>query len=145
MWLDAGDFLRLGFPNGPSDSNNRLLNYFLENKETLLKEEQLENLEADMKKFGHWDVYNWFESPRIRVSKIEIKGPHQRHLAAAKPSRTLRRRALSKPTGPRRAEAICQPGLAATGHRGRAGARWSNWLRRPKRPASRPRPRSRKD
>ena len=28
-----------------------------------------------MKKFGHWDVFNWFESPRIRVSKIEIEGP----------------------------------------------------------------------
>ncbi len=74
-WLDKGDFPRLGFPNGPSDSNNRLLNYFLDNKETLLDEEGLKNLDVDMKKFGHWDVFNWFESPRIRVSKIEIEGP----------------------------------------------------------------------
>ena len=74
-WLDKGDFPRLGFPNGPSESNNRLLNYFLDNKETLLDAEGLKNLEADMKKFGHWDVFNWFESPRIWVSKIEIEGP----------------------------------------------------------------------
>ena len=74
-WLDRGDFPRLGFPNGPTNSNNRLLNYLLDNKEDLLTKEQIESLADDMKQFGHWDVYTWFESPRIRVSKIEIEGP----------------------------------------------------------------------
>ncbi len=52
-----------------------MLSYFLDNKEHLLTKEQIENLEQDMVKFGHWNVYMWFESPRIRISKIEVEGP----------------------------------------------------------------------
>ena len=76
VWLDRGDFPRLGFPNGPSDSNNRLYQYFLDNKEALLTKEQLEVFENDQKSGGgNANVYMWFESPRIRVSKIEVAGP----------------------------------------------------------------------
>jgi hypothetical protein len=75
-WLERGQFPRLGFPNGPSDSNNRLLNYFLDNKEHLLTPEQVENLKKDMGRAGHWNVYMWFQSPRILVSKVEVDGPH---------------------------------------------------------------------
>jgi len=76
VWLDGGEFPRLGFPNGPSDSNNRLYQYFLDNKEALLTKEQLEIFEQDQKSGGgNANVYMWFESPRIRVSKIEVEGP----------------------------------------------------------------------
>lgn len=77
VWLDRGEFPRLGFPNGPSDSNNRLYQYFIDNKEALLTKEQLEIFEKDQKSgAGNWNVYMWFESPRIRISKIEVEGPH---------------------------------------------------------------------
>ncbi|HTU25960.1 MAG TPA: DUF1592 domain-containing protein, partial [Pirellulales bacterium] len=74
-WLDRGQFPRLGFPNGPSDSNNRLHTYFMENQQLLLNADQIENLAKDRKYFGDWNVYTWFESPRIRVMKIEVDGP----------------------------------------------------------------------
>ncbi|MDA1138803.1 MAG: DUF1592 domain-containing protein [Planctomycetota bacterium] len=75
VWLDGENFPRLGFPNGPSDSNYRLLKYFKENKHVLLNEEQLANFEADAALAGDWNVYMFFESPRIRVYKIEVEGP----------------------------------------------------------------------
>ena len=76
VWLERGHFPRLGFPNGPSDSNYRLQNYFLDNKKHLLNAEQLENLRKDMAYFGHANVGMWFQSPRIHLFKIEVDGPH---------------------------------------------------------------------
>jgi hypothetical protein len=75
MWLNRGEFPRLGFPNGPSDSNNRVSNFFRSNKERLLTKEQLENYEKDRLLSGDSNVWMWFESPRIHISKIEIAGP----------------------------------------------------------------------
>lgn len=47
VWLNRGEFPRLGFPNGPTDANNRIRNFFIANKERLLSKEQLENYEKD--------------------------------------------------------------------------------------------------
>ena len=47
VWLDRGHFPRLGFPNGPTDANNRMSTYFRENKYTLLTKEQLARYEED--------------------------------------------------------------------------------------------------
>lgn len=73
VWLDHGQFPRLGFPNGPSDSNNRLRNYFKANMDRLLNPEQRARYEAN--KTDDWNLFMWFESPRILVSKIEVEGP----------------------------------------------------------------------
>ena len=73
VWLDRGHFPRLGFPNGPSDSNNRLRNFFKANIDRLLTPEKRALFDAD--KSGDWNLYMWFESPRIQVSKIEVEGP----------------------------------------------------------------------
>ncbi|HEX4146383.1 MAG TPA: DUF1592 domain-containing protein [Pirellulales bacterium] len=75
VWLDRGHFLRLGFPNGPSNSNYRLQSYFLDNKRQLLNAEQLEIQAKDMAYFGHANVGMWFQSPRIHLYKIEVDGP----------------------------------------------------------------------
>ncbi|HEV7405613.1 MAG TPA: DUF1592 domain-containing protein [Chthoniobacteraceae bacterium] len=75
VWLDRGHFPRLGFPNGPTEANNRLTTYFRENKYTLLNKEQLARFEEDAVRGDNYNTPMWFESPRIRVSKIEIEGP----------------------------------------------------------------------
>ncbi|WP_245958150.1 DUF1592 domain-containing protein [Roseimicrobium gellanilyticum] len=73
VWLDRGQFPRMGFPNGPSESNNRIRNYFKANVDRLLNAEQRARYEAD--KANDWNLFMWFESPRILVSKIEVEGP----------------------------------------------------------------------
>ena len=73
VWLDRGQYPRLGFPNGPSDSNNRLYSFFMANKDRLLNKEQREKFDRDQP--NNSNVYMWFESPRILISKIEIDGP----------------------------------------------------------------------
>ena len=73
VWLDRGQFPRLGFPNGPSDSNNRVRNFFKANIDRLLNPEQRAKYDANQT--DDWNLYMWFESPRILVSKIEIEGP----------------------------------------------------------------------
>ena len=75
VWLDRGHFPRLVYPNGPSDSNNRLFHYFVENKYTLLNKEQLARYEQDAVRGDNGNTPMWFESPRILISKIEIDGP----------------------------------------------------------------------
>ena len=73
VWLDRGQFIRMGFPNGPSDGNNRVRNYFKFNADRLLNAEQRALYDKD--NHNDWNVYMWFESPRIRVSNIDIEGP----------------------------------------------------------------------
>ncbi|MEA3209879.1 MAG: hypothetical protein QOE70_2936 [Chthoniobacter sp.] len=75
VWLDRGHFPRLGFPNGPTDANNRIVTYFRENKYTLLNKAQLARFEEDAARGDNYNAPMWFESPRIRVSKMEIEGP----------------------------------------------------------------------
>ncbi len=76
VWLDRGYFPRLGYPNGPTDANNRLFQYFRENRYTLLNKEQLARFEEDAARGDNSNTPMWFESPRILVSKIEMEGPH---------------------------------------------------------------------
>lgn len=73
VWLERGQFIRMGFPNGPSDGNNRIRNYFKANADRLLTPEQHARYDED--KRNDWNIYMWFESPRIRVSNIDIEGP----------------------------------------------------------------------
>ena len=76
VWLNRGEYPRLGFPNGPTDSNYRISNFFKANKERLLSKEQLALYETDRAGGGgDFNIYMWFESPRIRVSRIEVEGP----------------------------------------------------------------------
>jgi len=75
VWLDRGYFPRLAYPNGPTDANNRLHHYFVENRYTLLNKEQLARYEHDALRGDNYNTPMWFESPRILVSKIEIEGP----------------------------------------------------------------------
>ncbi|MEZ0275877.1 MAG: DUF1592 domain-containing protein [Roseimicrobium sp.] len=76
VWLNRGEFPRLAFPNGPTDSNHRIKSFFEANKERLLTRDQLEKYEKDVVSGGGpFNCYQWFESPRIRVTKIEFEGP----------------------------------------------------------------------
>ena len=83
VWLDHGDFPRLGFPNGPSDSNNRLLNYFLDNKESCSTRSSSRIWQTT------WTISAMERLQLVRVaadSDLENRSrrPAQRQLAAAK-------------------------------------------------------------
>ncbi len=74
LWLEAGQFPRLSFPNGPTDSNHRISTFVKENKYTLLNKKQLAAYEeANMG--GDGGRLLFFETPRIRVHKVEVQGP----------------------------------------------------------------------
>jgi len=74
VWLEAGQFPRFAFPNGPTDSNNRITGFVKENKYTLLDKKQLAAYEqANLS--GDWGHLIFFETPRIRIHKVEVKGP----------------------------------------------------------------------
>ncbi len=74
VWLDAGQFPRLSFPNGPSNSNFRMTTFVKENIYTLFDKKQLAEYEAaDMG--GDGGLFIFFETPRIRIHKVEVKGP----------------------------------------------------------------------
>tara|TARA_R110002096_G_scaffold91625_10_gene207310 strand:- start:3074 stop:5650 length:2577 start_codon:yes stop_codon:yes gene_type:complete len=72
VWLREDQFLKLGFPNGPSSSNNRLLSYFIDNAKEFLDEEEFAAFEA---RNGNNGVFRMFESPRIQVHRILVEGP----------------------------------------------------------------------
>jgi hypothetical protein len=74
VWVEAGQFPRFAFPNGPTDSNNRITGFVKENKYTLLDKKQLAAYEqANLS--GDWGHLIFFETPRIRIHKVEVKGP----------------------------------------------------------------------
>ena len=74
VWLEAGQFPQFSFPNGPSASNNRITGFVKDNKYTLLDKKQLAAYEAaDLG--GDWGHLIFFETPRIRLHKAEVKGP----------------------------------------------------------------------
>jgi hypothetical protein len=74
IWLEAGQFPRLSFPNGPTDSNNRVTTFISENKYTLLDKHQLAAYESGNAN-ARFDHLLFFETPRIRIHKIEVRGP----------------------------------------------------------------------
>ncbi|MDF1738593.1 MAG: DUF1592 domain-containing protein [Verrucomicrobiales bacterium] len=72
VWLEAGQFLRIGFPNGPTNSNNRILKYFDE----VAADNGLEDEHEERKKlYGGLVPFHFGETPRIRVHSIDIEGP----------------------------------------------------------------------
>lgn len=75
VWLDKGQFPRVGFPNGPTNSNYRLMGYF----DTLAKDTYdaaaLAKYEERKKLYGGWISFHFGESPRIRLHAIEMEGP----------------------------------------------------------------------
>ena len=106
-----GSVFRMARPTPTTGSSH----YFRENKYTLLNKEQLAKFEEDAARGDNSNAPMWFESPRIRVSKIEIEGPHNDVVAAGEPSRGFRRAAVSERSGGR--------GAAAASPRGRGGGR----------------------
>lgn len=74
VWLEAGQFPQLSFPNGPSASNNRITGFVKENKYTLLDKKQLAAYE-EANLGGDWGHLIFFETPRIRLHQVEVKGP----------------------------------------------------------------------
>ncbi len=74
VWLDAGQFPRFSFLNGPSNSNFRITGFVRQNKYVLLDKKQLAAYEeADLG--GDWGHLIFFETPRIRIHKVELAGP----------------------------------------------------------------------
>jgi len=74
VWLEAGQFPRFSFPNGPSNGNFRITGFVKDNKHTLLDKRQLAAFEeADLG--GDGGLLIFFETPRIRLHKAEVKGP----------------------------------------------------------------------
>lgn len=72
VWLEAGQFLRIGFPNGPTNSNNRILKYFDE----VAADSGREAEHGERKKlYGGLVPFHFGETPRIRVHAIEVEGP----------------------------------------------------------------------
>ena len=74
VWIEAGQFPRFAFPNGPTDSNYRISSFVKENKYTLLDKKQLAAYE-DANMAGDWGHLIFFETPRIRIHKVEVNGP----------------------------------------------------------------------
>lgn len=74
IWLEAGQFPRLSFPNGPTDGNNRVTTFVYENKYTLLDRHQLAAYESANAN-AEFDNLFFFETPRIRIHKTEVRGP----------------------------------------------------------------------
>ena len=74
VWLEAGQFPKFSFTNGPKNSNNRITGFVKDNKYTLLDKKQLAAYEA-ADQGGDGGHLIFFETPRIRVHQVEVKGP----------------------------------------------------------------------
>lgn len=75
LWLERGQFPRLGFPNGPTNSNYRLNSYFNEQAKATLSADKFAEYEARAKQHGGWISFQFGESPRVRLHRIEMEGP----------------------------------------------------------------------
>jgi hypothetical protein len=74
VWMEAGQFPKFEYVNGPTNSDYRMDYYLSENRYTLLDKKQLADFEAADKPLG-WATPIFFETPRIRVYKAEVCGP----------------------------------------------------------------------
>jgi hypothetical protein len=74
VWLEVGQFPRLSFPNGHADAGYRIHNFTEVNKYTLLDKDQLAAYEASTLS-GHSIRLVHFETPRIRIYRVEVTGP----------------------------------------------------------------------
>ena len=75
VWLDKGQFPRVGFPNGPTNSNYRLNDYFNAVAKDTYDAAALAQYDERRKKYGDWISFHFGESPRIRLHAIEMEGP----------------------------------------------------------------------
>jgi hypothetical protein len=74
VWLEAGQFPKFFYPNGPTPSDHRLLAYIHENHYTLLDKQQLAKFE-EANQGDVWGHILFFETPRIRIHEVEVSGP----------------------------------------------------------------------
>lgn len=74
VWLEPGQFPKFTYVNGPGNSDYRIDNYLRDSRYVLLDKQQLADFEEADKPFG-WHTSIFFETPRIRVYKAEVKGP----------------------------------------------------------------------
>lgn len=75
VWLDKGQFPRLGFPNGPTNANYRMNEYFNQLARDTYDPAALAQFEERKKLYGGWIGFHFGESPRVRLHAIEIEGP----------------------------------------------------------------------
>jgi hypothetical protein len=75
MWLEKGQFPRIAFPNGPTNSNYRMNTYFKDLAKGTMTPNAYAEFEETLKKHGGWFSFHLGESPRVRVYKIEMEGP----------------------------------------------------------------------
>jgi cytochrome c553 len=75
VWLEKGQFLRVGFPNGPTNSNHRIQYYFDELVKATWDSESQSEYAEKLKRYGGWFSFHLCESPRIRFYNIELTGP----------------------------------------------------------------------
>jgi len=75
VWLDKGQFPRLGFPNGPTNANYRMNEYFNQLATDTYDAAALAQFEERKKLYGGWISFHFGESPRVRLHAIEIEGP----------------------------------------------------------------------
>jgi hypothetical protein len=74
VWLEPGQFPKFEYVNGPTNSDYRMDYFLSENRYTLLDKKQLAAFEEADKPLG-WATPIFFETPRIRVYKAEVRGP----------------------------------------------------------------------
>jgi hypothetical protein len=74
VWLEAGQFPRFSFQNGPSDSGYTIHTFISQNKYSLLDKDQLAAYEAS-KISVHSGQLVHFETPRIRLYRVDVTGP----------------------------------------------------------------------
>jgi len=75
VWLEKGQFPRLGFPNGPTNSNYRMNDYFNQLAQDTYDPAALAEYEERKKLYGGWISFHFGESPRVRLHAIEVHGP----------------------------------------------------------------------
>jgi hypothetical protein len=74
VWLEAGQFPRFSFQNGPIGDNYRIMHFVNENKYSLLDKDQLAAYEASTFS-GNGNQLVHFETPRIRIYRVDVTGP----------------------------------------------------------------------
>ena len=74
VWLEPGQFPKFEYVNGPTNSDYRMHYHLSENRYTLLDKKQLADFEEANKPLG-WATSIFFETPRIRVHKADVRGP----------------------------------------------------------------------
>lgn len=75
LWLEKGQFPRVAFPNGPTNSNYRMNTYFKDLANATKSPEEFAEFEKTLKAHGGWFSFHLGESPRVRLYELEMEGP----------------------------------------------------------------------